>query len=291
MAQSSSANNGWGFLDCYSKKKIEANVVEEVKEVNEIDKLKETVVVSRKRGDSSSSNMQRIDNIHAMMSAGKTAQQLLLHPQFDELVKRLAAETSLPPKDVQQALTSGCALVSSIKHLLRVPTKEDIIEQQEDQEARRKRPNVNALGEKVSEPKILNTQARIDQGHIVDAEKQIVAQEKEDRQLANELKHVSEFDDLIQLAFDNNLVEDNPGSRKWHGKVLTIKQLLDLAAAKGWDAMHKAETNKALKTLTRDKIAEYLLSKCEGEEANVVPADQNNAALPPATTVLQDNEA
>ena len=61
-----------------------------------------------------------------------------------------------------QALESGAAMLCTVSHSLRVPTRKTVQDQEAaDVERLHKKPKMNGIGEKLSSVKILNNEARM----------------------------------------------------------------------------------------------------------------------------------
>jgi hypothetical protein len=87
----------------------------------------------------------------------------------DETKSKISAVYSLIRADnpsitegaVSKALFSGCAIVSTVSNVLRVPTKEDVAARVQATNDR-KRPRLNGVGERQSIAKVLNSDERLE---------------------------------------------------------------------------------------------------------------------------------
>ena len=71
---------------------------------------------------------------------------------------------------INKAIFSGCAIVSTVKHLLRVPTKDDVAARARETNERKK-PRLNGVGERQSIAKILTSNERLEKGAEYDEAK------------------------------------------------------------------------------------------------------------------------
>ena len=123
------------------------------------------------------SNMT-IDRMMNFMSAGVCAQALVL-ASTDKLgqIAQFAVDLlkdecpTITQGAMVQALESGSAMLTTVQHVLRIPTKQNVENLlAENGDRLSKKPKLNGIGEKVSVVKILNSDDWIAKGVVYDEE-------------------------------------------------------------------------------------------------------------------------
>ena len=117
--------------------------------------------------------------------------------------------------------------VAHVEDILRLPTKKALEDKQEERNLkRRKRPSVNAIGERVNEGRVLNNEARLEilQRHDAQADEEIKA--KESRRVDKSRRRRGEFSVSLK-RFKLGIIDWNPDSKESANKDLTMANFKD----------------------------------------------------------------
>ncbi len=202
-----------------------------------------------------------VTSIMNFMAAGKAATAMLLHPEFNMFAEFIASKIGCTVGAVSQMLESGCATISTTAHVLRVPTRDDVVEQQDGQA--KKKARLTPLGESTSAAKVLNEPARTEAGLQLTAAKEISKREKEENALRKREQVALEMP-LVTIAHAAGLVQDAAWTDRWNKQPLTKVELCVLCGHLKDEKevcltdVYKSETNKAL----RAWIARHKSSIC-----------------------------
>ncbi len=197
-----------------------------------------------------------IDKQMLFMGAGKAAKEILRCPESEKMLAGMAAAAAAGGWTVVQALKTGFAMTACSQHLLRAPTTSDVAALDDEG---KKKPRSNLLGEKVSEAKVLNDPARIEQGKAASAERAVAVQEKQDKLRSKRVQSAKEMP-LIERAFQLAVVTHPAGHEHWFKKRLTNDELLAVCTKEKWFEECKQKTHKGFKQLKRDERADFLLT-------------------------------
>ena len=128
---------------------------------------------------------------------------------------------------IKNAILAGCALVTTMKTTLRVPTKEDMEKRRKEKEEINgvKKPRLSGIGELQSTSKILNTTETLAKGTEFIATKDIERATKENKTIGKRKRHREEFL-LLEKYFELGLTTENPHSVKSNDVTLKKEDLV-----------------------------------------------------------------
>ena len=154
--------------------------------------------------------------------------------------------------------------VAHVEDILRLPTKKALEDKQEERNLkRRKRPSVNAIGERVNEGRVLNNEARLRilQRHDAQADEEIKA--KESRRVDKSRRRSDEFSVSLK-CFKLGIIDWNPDSKESANKDLTMANFKDFMNHEEVNLLRAVKADNKVGTLqglTRDKISDSLVAR------------------------------
>ena len=183
---------------------------------------------------------------------------------------------------VSNALFAGCAIVSTVSNVLRVPTKEDVATRVQATNDRKK-PRLNGVGERQSIAKILNSDERLEKGAEYDESKNAELQLKEGKEVEKLERRRLEFPLLLQCR-QLDLTQVIPHSKARQLYSLLKIELINLCVKLGLEADCKKTTKKKHSSLNRTEIGDYLLTKLHDTQhvGNVIETPLNAAVVLPS---------
>ena len=165
---------------------------------------------------------------------------------------------------INKAIFSGCAIVSTVKHLLRVPTKDDVAARARETNERKK-PRLNGVGERQSIAKILNSNERLEKGAEYDEAKSAELQLKEGREVVKLERRRLEFP-LLLRCHQLGITQVLPHSKAGQLYSLLKSELVGLCVNLNLEADCKKTTKKKHSSLNRTELGDYLLKKLTDTE-------------------------
>ena len=210
------------------------------------------------------------DMIH-FMNAGAAAEALIL--SSDETKGKIVSAVmdilkcdnpSIQHGAISKALFSGCAIVSIVSNVLRVPTKEDVAARVEATNARKK-PRFNGVGERQSVAKILNCADRLEKGSVYEQAKHAELETKEAKETGKLERRRVEFP-LLPRCRELGLTQIIPDSKAGHQYSLLKSELIVLCAKLALEADCKKIYKRKHNSLNRTELGDYLLTKLKDTE-------------------------
>ena len=209
------------------------------------------------------------------MNAGSAAEALTL--STDETKKRIISAVmdiirvdipSITEGAISKALFAGCAIVSTVSNVLRVPTKEDVAARVQETNSRKK-PRLNGVGERQSIAKILNSDERLEKGVEYDQAKSAELKAKEGKETVKLERRRQEFPLLLKCK-ELELTQVVPQSKAGHQYSLLKSELTALCSKLGLEEDCKKVSKKKFTNLNRTELGDYLLTKLN-RNGNVNP--------------------
>jgi hypothetical protein len=224
------------------------------------------------------------------MNAGTAAEILTL--STDETKSKIvsavyslirADNPSITEGAVSKALFSGCAIVSTVSNVLRVPTKEDVAARVQATNDKKK-PRLNGVGERQSIAKILNSDERLEKGAEYDEAKSAESKVKEVKEVEKLERRRVEFPLLVRCKA-LSLTPVVPHSKAGQLYSLLKAELVALCVKLGLEADCKKVTKKKHSSLNRTELGDYLLTKLNdtGHIGIAIETPLNAAGVVPST--------
>jgi hypothetical protein len=192
----------------------------------------------------------------SLMSAGNAAEVLTLATNEikDKILSAVMGiirvdNPSITEGAVRKALFAGCAIVSTVSNVLRVPTKENVAARVQETN-NRKKPRLNGVGERQSIAKILNSDERLEKGVEYDETKSAELKANEGRETDKLERRRQEFPLLLKCK-ELELTQVVPHSKAGHLYSLLKSDLIALCSKLGLEEDCKRVSKKKFTNLNR----------------------------------------